>query len=197
METINSREIFIQPEAIRELENMTELMVRSRLNILAVVLDIRPASIVETDLIHPKQIPLAKERIRKLFDRFGLVYKENSVDWQNEPFVSLGYIVARTPEFLEKVQNAQNHQDEMSKYHDTYGKALGIPDSAVEGFVGDKKLSQDDIKTKLTREDRAFSFFMPSADGWELEVGVIRNLATKIKEISPVLYAEALSKVKN
>ncbi|MFA6436690.1 MAG: hypothetical protein WC242_01040 [Candidatus Paceibacterota bacterium] len=195
METINSREIFIQPETLRELEGATELMVQSKIALLAVILDIKPASFIETDLIHPEEVLLAKKHIEELFSRCGLAHKENSVDYQNEPFVSLGYIVARTQEFLEKVQDAQDHQGEMSKYHNAFGKALGIPDSAVDGFVSGKKLSQDEIRDKLTREERAFVFFMPSIEGWESEMGIVRNLAAKVKEISPVLYAQALSQI--
>jgi len=196
METIDSREIFIQPEAIRELESATELTLQSRIAILAVILDIKPASLVCTDLIQPGQVPIAKERIRELLSRCNLVYKLSGADYQNEPFTSLWYNVAKTQEFLERMQDAQDHKN-INEYDDTLGKALGIPDSAVKGFVSGKKLSQDEIRAKLTREDRAFMFFMPSADGWESEVGVIRNLAAKIKEISPVLYTEALSQVKD
>lgn len=196
METIASREIFIQPETLRELESATELTLQSRIDILAVILDIKPASLVCTDLIQPGQVPLVKERINELFSRFNLVYKWSGVDYQNEPFASLWYNVAKTPEFLERIQDAQDHKN-INEYHDTLGKALGIPDSAVEGFVGGKKLSESEIRDKLTREERAFMFFIPSVDGWESEVEIIRNLAAKIKEVSPVLYAGALSQVKD
>lgn len=135
MEKIDKREIFIQPEALRALEGMPELIVQSKIVILAVVLDIKPASLVETDLVQPGQVSLVQERMKKLFDDLKLVYNEDGADYQNEPLVSLHYSVAKSSESLEKVRDAQNRMNDINEYHEALGKAVGIPDSAVKGYV--------------------------------------------------------------
>src|SRR3990167_4085275 len=178
MEKIVSPEKDIQPAALRTLEETKDFFPKDKMLLLAVVLGVKPASL---------------KRVENCFTSFDLVYREEGIDYQNEPFISLQYAVAKDNTALDQVKDALSQPLASDAYHELLGKVVGIPNSAIDGFLKNEKLSRKEIKDNFSEEEKAFRFFSPSKEGLESEKEFLRMLAAKIREVSSTIYAEIIS----
>ena len=193
MEKIVSPEKDIQPAALRTLEETKDFFPKDKMLLLAVVLGVKPASLITTDLFSPSEIPALRKRVENCFTSFDLVYREEGIDYQNEPFISLQYAVAKDNTALDQVKDALSQPLASDAYHELLGKVVGIPNSAIDGFLKNEKLSRKEIKDNFSEEEKAFRFFSPSKEGLESEKEFLRMLAAKIREVSSTIYAEIIS----
>ena len=98
-------------------------------------------------------------------------------------------LIANNDENLDYLDSALSGKDE-----EAVGLALGIPQTAVEAYIGKRKrLNKDDLPDEVKRSDAA-KFCKPilSADNWQEEIKLWQKYADLTKRVSPAIYHELL-----
>ncbi|CAN5680584.1 hypothetical protein BH11PAT2_BH11PAT2_07770 [soil metagenome] len=179
--------------AVHELEQFDELGNQNRIVILATALDLKPASLIGIKITDNE----VRHRLERILSDLGVFFQENPAPHDS----SVSHIViGGTPETIATaIENTRAGATD-----EQFGSAMGFPDTAIDSYSNDNVfddslskdlvLSQDEMRKKLTAEERKFSFFRFSKGHYEKEVEWIEQIAAATKEYAPILYEKIMSR---
>lgn len=204
-ETLESRDI--NPELARKVED-SKMEVDDKINFLLTKGGLKPASVIELpvwlETEEGKKEILSENEIREVLE----IIKESGLNFhirereiikgsyrtEEEPEVEkfsraerIEIMIADSKENLELLKKCWGTDD-----HETIGKVLGFPQTAVEAFTDNRKPFLLDDMPKEMQESDGVLFLTPalSKDNWQEEIKEGEKRAEFIKKISPKIYAE-------
>jgi len=181
---------------IKLLENNTLLDPQDKASLLLVYLGVKPATgfiiPVKYDSEEKRPFDYNKETFQDDIGAIEELLLESGLPKKSEIVISgrklkhLGgqkFSVGKDRQSLEELLNAK---DDI-----TIGHALGYPESALEGYGGDKfdtkVLSPEELKIY-----KAYKFFYFSNENWKQELEKFKEWVSMIEKASPKLHQEIL-----
>lgn len=185
--------------AITDLEILPDLSAQSKVVILSVALNIKQAG--EFTIPFNQTTP---NHVEQILSDLGIYFSHNSeiekreIEWNKRIGGTFGsYLIGATPDAISEAMTAvESYSDD--DYHIKLGKAMEFPDTAIVAF--DEYMSTNysplllSDESLLTEEEKAFSFFRYSKNNWHKEVEFVEQIIHGIKEYSPRIYDEVMSK---
>lgn len=97
------------------------------------------------------------------------------------------FLVGRTPESVAGIKNLSTLNG--AAYHRFLGNAVDIPVTAIDGWLQDDYLEEDELPIEVTESDYyKFLLFRLSRNHWQQELEVVKFRARTIRVIAPNLY---------
>lgn len=209
IENLDSRNKFeLDRERIEGIENAL-IDIQDKIDMILILKDLKPASDIslyseewlegeEEKEINSKKI----EEIKSLLKKNGLLYEpfeEKTIDWYvdkdgQKVRKEKKFIIAKNEENLNLIKKALETGDE-----ELFGRAYGFPQSAIEAYLGKRKIiDSNKLSGKIKQQDAlAFSKFKLSKDNWQEELKKAKEWADAIKETSPKIYNEFMGIMKD
>jgi hypothetical protein len=106
-----------------------------------------------------------------------------------------GIYIGNSKEALENF-----HQAVMSIDDRALGRFFGIPETAIDAFVGDEneRLYRQDLPDEIKQSDiYPFIHFVLSKDHWQEELEVIKGDAESVRRNSPKIFTEYVGYIRN
>lgn len=196
----------------KEIENLHFLYAQTRADIILVVLGLKPATVIESEVsikngnadpkifITEEQVENLYEVIRQLGIPYRIMPRRHKVD--DEQSIG-GRAIKVYAEHLEVFVGANEQAVEsLARAWPTgdlelRGRALGIPETTTEALIG--KRERLDLATISQEELASEAFiFSPtrvfSKDNWRNEIEEGKRRAEALKRVSPGLYEEIMNK---
>ena len=178
-------------ELLTELEEF-EIPAPGKLDLFMVQIGVKPATELsyQTDWHEPGGIDPdveGREKLAKIImylDKSGLPYSVKSTR-SGKAQTSIVYI-GRNQEDLRRIIEADNPMDEAK-----YGRAVGYPDTAVEGYINNDMLSEEEFNRLVPQlELNVFTGMRLSREHWREELDVVKARLDAVKRTSPIILGQ-------
>jgi hypothetical protein len=172
---------------VKLLEEAKGIAPTSKALIMSVALNLKQAAEFESS-------DRSQDEIEKMLSKLG-VYFLRDEEWEEfsqAPIPVLSYLIATTPDVLNKaINNTRPTFDE--HYGRNFGEAMEFPATSIDAWeYGEELLAPTD--PRLTSEEKAFLFFRLSASDWEKEVEWLEQLIAGVKQYSPQIYNQVMTR---
>ena len=192
----------MEAEAIRKLESFSSIDSQDKLLLLAVYLDLKPMSELHLSSKNKDQDSIEDE-FKDIIEKMKLFYKishsirKDRVSGLEIPVTNFFVTKDKTNLDDEKIGTEDYKKLGFEQYHLKLGKDFGFPETAIKGFITHEVLDRNDFPTEITDEDRKFMFFALSKNNWKEEIKWLREIEDGVKNISPVIYEQIVSRKMN
>jgi hypothetical protein len=202
----------VSPEFVEQVEK-TKLNTESKVNLFLVEAGLKPSTGMDLTIRNGENVFLTEadlQEIKSVLEQSGLAFKE----WPREANITgdgvevemmeiaisrtqkdlknLEKIIKRLPTPKDVEEGKYSDEDRKKNYSDL-GKAYGYPKTAVEAFVKDETINEEDLHDDVKKSDAyAFALFSLSKNNWQKELEQGKKWADCIKSISPKTYQEML-----
>jgi len=194
----------LAPETVREVEGL-KISEHDKVAVLLTIGGLKPASKIE--ILHDGDTaPEVRETV-SFAQKAGLKFEVK--DRKFSPKRGLGsmgltsILISGNQDVLKSLSQAEDHLAEWAESDKriladrrnadgAVGKALGFPRTAIEAFVGKRKvLDPKELPVEFRKsEARRFCGFSLSEDNWQEEIKQGQTYADFIRRVSPIIYQE-------
>lgn len=161
-------------EAIRSLE----IGSYPKAELVLIILGLKPAT--ELDLAPWNDPP---EKVEEALNAAGLAYQ--TIERSYDDIVRVDdwttYLIAAKQQDVERLAKLDPRKD-----HQEYGRLMGFPETAIQGFVTGSVLAGDEYPS----DPNNIIHMTLSRDHWQEEVAHTRKLSDAIKTFAPEIYKE-------
>jgi len=201
---IRYRESETFKEGVKKLEEFEALAPHDKIIILAVALNLKKAGVI--DLYPTYGSPGTLEEI---FSSLGTYFYRSAEmeEWTREWERSHGvieevsiacYAIGASPDALAEAMKVTSRAKPQEDYVRAFGRTMEYPLSAVEAFGASTATRDDDHlldfdDSRLTQEEKAFSFFRLSKAHWEEEIQWLEQIIAGVKQYSPKIYEQVMA----
>jgi len=167
-------------ESIERLEHLN-LGPEQKAGLILVKLGLKPAA--ELDVYDWNESPADCER---MIAEAGLTMERKDIEHTKNKKLKARYAVAKEPGVATQLANIDSARD-----HETYGRLMGFPETAIHAFQNAEEL----LKPENYPEDEDIIFrFKLSKDHWPDEVQVMKQWSEAIKRHAPDLFEQLKGK---
>jgi hypothetical protein len=193
---INKSKESIESGAIKKLEDLSVLVgPHAKLLILAVYLNLKPASVFQTQFSEKPNETL--DEVRNILNGLGIFSKVTTTEHfkDSSNLVSLYFAISKDEKVLEKIAVGVRN----SEYHKKQGEYFGFPRSATKAYADEELLdtNPDTLPEEITNEDKKFLFFRLSKQDWRDEIVWLRKIEDAVKALSPVIHEQIMKQKEN
>lgn len=132
----------------------------------------------------------AISKIEELLQRFRLPYTlEYYRDEGRYPCENAIFEIGKDEASLQASRNVHSVEEQ--------GRVLGIPDTAISGFIDERVIENDSLPDSVKGSDYFhFIDFRLSEDHWQEELEFVKRRAEQVKQLAPELYSQIVSEGK-